>query len=81
MDAVGADPGAKHNLDALAREAGVSARHFSRPFRIETGMTSGQYVESLRVEAARALLEAGNDPVEAVGKQAGFPGSTDQVAD
>ncbi|WP_223838323.1 GlxA family transcriptional regulator [Saccharopolyspora pogona] len=75
MDAVGADPGAKHNLDTLAREAGVSARHLSRLFRIETGMTPGQYVESLRVEAARALLEAGSDPVEAVAEQSGFGSS------
>jgi transcriptional regulator GlxA family with amidase domain len=35
-------------------------------------MTVGQYVESVRLEAARALLEAGTDPVDAVAGQAGF---------
>ncbi|MGP4016526.1 GlxA family transcriptional regulator [Saccharopolyspora sp. 5N708] len=75
MDAVGADPGALHSLDGLARRSGVSVRHLSRLFRDETGMTPGQYVESLRMEAARALLEAGNDPVDAVAEQSGFGSS------
>ncbi|MFD5080458.1 GlxA family transcriptional regulator [Streptomyces sp. NPDC058371] len=72
MNLVGADPGAVHDLDALARGAGVSTRHLSRLFRAQTGMTVGQYVESVRLEAARALLEAGTDPVDAVAGQAGF---------
>ncbi|MCI2417917.1 GlxA family transcriptional regulator [Saccharopolyspora sp. K220] len=75
MDVVGADPGTHHSLDVLARRAGLSARHLSRLFREETGMTPGQYVESLRMEAARALLEAGNDPVEIVAAESGFGSS------
>ncbi|MEV5685021.1 GlxA family transcriptional regulator [Streptomyces sp. NPDC052164] len=72
MDAIGADPGAPHSMSVLARRAGVSARHLSRLFRTDTGMTPGQYVESVRLEAARNLLAAGTDPVEAVAEQAGF---------
>jgi transcriptional regulator GlxA family with amidase domain len=72
MDAVGADPAAAHHMDVLARAAGVSPRHLGRLFRSETGMSPGQYVESVRLEAARALLEAGSDPVDAVAEQAGF---------
>jgi transcriptional regulator GlxA family with amidase domain len=72
MDAVGADPAAAHRMDVLAREAGVSPRHLSRLFRNETGMTPGQYVESVRMEAAQALLEAGNEPVDTVAEQSGF---------
>jgi transcriptional regulator GlxA family with amidase domain len=38
--------------DALANRAGMSLRNFARVFRSEVGMTPGQYVERLRVEAA-----------------------------
>ncbi|MFE6888517.1 GlxA family transcriptional regulator [Streptomyces sp. NPDC057694] len=75
MDAVGADPRSAPGLDALARTAGVSPRHLTRLFRAETGMTPGQYVESVRLEAARALLEGGGDAVEAVAHSAGFGSS------
>lgn len=72
MDGVVADPAAPHSLESLARDAGVSARHLSRLFRRETGTTLGHYLESVRLEAARTLLEAGNDPVERVAGESGF---------
>ncbi|MFD5896236.1 GlxA family transcriptional regulator [Streptomyces sp. NPDC060366] len=75
LDAVGADPAAPHSLESLADTAGVSARHLSRLFRGETGTTPGQYVESVRLEAAQALLESGDDPVETVAEAAGFGSS------
>jgi transcriptional regulator GlxA family with amidase domain len=37
----------------------MSARHLTRLFRQELGMTPGQWVEAARITAARALLEAG----------------------
>lgn len=75
MDTVTADPTEDHSLDSLARQAGVSARHLGRLFRAETSMTPGQYVEAVRLEAARALLEAGPDTVEEVARRAGFGSS------
>ncbi|MFD4025886.1 GlxA family transcriptional regulator [Streptomyces sp. NPDC058576] len=72
MDAVSADPGGAHSPAALARRGKVSARHLSRLFRGETGLTPAQYVESVRLEAAQALLASGTDPVEAVADGAGF---------
>jgi transcriptional regulator GlxA family with amidase domain len=72
MDAIGADPAAADSMSALARAAGVSPRHLTRLFRAETGMTPGQYVETVRLEAAQALLEAGNDDVETVAERSGF---------
>ncbi|MFJ4835932.1 GlxA family transcriptional regulator [Streptomyces sp. NPDC088747] len=72
MNLVGADPAAARDLDALARGAGVSTRHLSRLFRAQTGTTVGQYVESVRLEAARALLESGSDTVDVVAEEAGF---------
>ncbi|MEU8378123.1 helix-turn-helix domain-containing protein, partial [Streptosporangium sp. NPDC048865] len=72
MDAVMADPATPHGLESLARDAGVSARHLSRLFRRETGTTLGHYLESVRLEAAQALLEAGNNPVDKVAEESGF---------
>ncbi|MFJ9153356.1 GlxA family transcriptional regulator [Streptomyces sp. NPDC102270] len=75
MDHVGADPAAEHTLDSLAAVGGVSTRHLGRLFRTEIGMPPGQYVESIRVEAAQALLENGSGTVEDVAQQAGFGSS------
>ena len=36
----------------------MSPRNFARAFRGETGMTPAAYVEQLRVERARLLLES-----------------------
>nr|WP_307818794.1 GlxA family transcriptional regulator [Streptomyces sabulosicollis] len=75
MDRVTADPAGSHTLAALADSAGVSVRHLERLFRTELGMTPGRYVESVRVEAAQALLADGTGTVEEVARQAGFGSS------
>ncbi|MFI5682122.1 GlxA family transcriptional regulator [Streptomyces cellulosae] len=79
MDHVGSDPSAAHTLDSLAAVGGVSVRHLARLFRSEIGMSPGQYVESIRTEAAQALLENGDGTVEEVAQQAGF-GSSEVAA-
>jgi transcriptional regulator GlxA family with amidase domain len=50
-------PHADLSLDALARRAVMSPRNFGRAFVREVGMTPGRFVERVRVEAARRLLE------------------------
>lgn len=75
MDHVSADPAAEHTLASLAEVGRVSARHLGRLFRSELRMTPGQYVDSVRVEAAQALLEGGTGTVEDVAQQAGFGSS------
>ncbi|MFE6772853.1 GlxA family transcriptional regulator [Streptomyces fimicarius] len=72
MDAVSADPAGRHSPATLARRGKVSARHLSRLFRGETGLTPAQYIESVRLEAAQALLTSGNDPIEVVAEGSGF---------
>jgi AraC-like DNA-binding protein len=49
----------------------MSPRHFARLFRSEVGATPSVWVESVRVEAARRLLEAGHPP-KLAGSQSGF---------
>ncbi|WP_199787055.1 GlxA family transcriptional regulator [Streptomyces sp. CNS654] len=72
MDAVSADPGGAHTPATLARLGKVSVRHLSRLFRGETGLSPAQYIESVRLEAAQALLTSGTGPIEAVADEAGF---------
>ncbi|URM88736.1 helix-turn-helix domain-containing protein [Streptomyces sp. MRC013] len=45
------------SAEALAERAHLSVRHLARLFRQRTGTTPASYVEALRVEAARRLLE------------------------
>ncbi|MEV5493269.1 GlxA family transcriptional regulator [Streptomyces bobili] len=75
LDHVAADPAAEHTVESLAAAGGLSRRHLSRLFRSEIGVSPGQYVEAVRVEAACALLEAGSGTVEDVARQAGFGSS------
>jgi transcriptional regulator GlxA family with amidase domain len=59
------------SVGALAERACLSERHFARAWRAETGLTPATYVEGLRVERARTLLEDGA-PVDAAARAAGF---------
>jgi transcriptional regulator GlxA family with amidase domain len=59
-------------VEALARRAGMSPRHFARAFRDETATTPAVYVERLRIEAARRLLETSDLTVEAISRRVGM---------
>lgn len=60
------------SVEALARLAHMSPRHFARSFRAETGVTPARYVESVRIEAARRALEDTSAPVASVACTCGF---------
>ncbi len=60
------------SVEALARRAHMSPRHFARVFRAETGVTPARYVESVRLEAARRALEDSAQPVAGVALECGF---------
>lgn len=49
-------------LEALAGRAGQTPRTFHRRFSAQTGMTPAAFVERLRLDRARTLLEAGQTP-------------------
>lgn len=72
LDLVAANPSGDHRLTTMAAELAISERHLTRLFRRELGSTPGQFVERLRVEAAQALLESGDDAVPAVASACGF---------
>lgn len=60
------------SVDELAEAAHLSRRQFSRTFRVETGQSPARAVEVLRVEAARAMIEAGSHSIDVVARETGF---------
>jgi transcriptional regulator GlxA family with amidase domain len=69
---VAAHPEMDHTVSGLAEHAGLSARHFARLFQAEVGQTPAAWVETTRVNAARALLEDGHDTPKQVAAKCGF---------
>ncbi|MER5579699.1 GlxA family transcriptional regulator, partial [Streptomyces massasporeus] len=65
-------PDADLGVDTLADRARLSPRHFARAFRAETGMTPGRYVDRVRLEHARRLLEDTADGVEEIARTSGY---------
>ncbi|MEV7774264.1 helix-turn-helix domain-containing protein [Kitasatospora sp. NPDC086791] len=60
------------SVPVLADRLAMSERHFARVFRAETGTTPGSYVEELRLEAARRLLERTDHPLPGIARACGF---------
>jgi transcriptional regulator GlxA family with amidase domain len=60
------------SVAALAAQANLTERSFARAFRREVGQTPAAYVESLRIERARMLLEDGAQSLDAVARATGF---------
>ncbi|MGK5629238.1 GlxA family transcriptional regulator [Streptomyces sp. URMC 123] len=65
-------PEADLSVEALARRARLSPRHFARAFRSEVGMTPGRYVDRVRLETARRLLEDTADGIEEISRHCGY---------
>lgn len=72
LDSITADPAADHSVPRLAERARMSERHLGRVFSEQAGTTPARFVERVRVEAARDLLERSAMPVEAVSRHSGF---------
>ena len=56
----------------LAEAAHLSPRQFSRAFQAETGQSPAKAVESLRVEAARLMMEQSRHSIDVIARQTGF---------
>lgn len=61
-------------VERLADEAALSVRQFTRAFTRSTGLPPARAIERLRVEAARAAIEADATPLETVALRTGFGG-------
>lgn len=60
------------SIEELAQFANLSVRQFSRLFRNETGQTPAKVIETLRLEAARLLMEEGRFPLDEIAQLTGF---------
>ncbi|MBT2456175.1 GlxA family transcriptional regulator [Streptomyces sp. ISL-86] len=65
-------PGGDLSIESLAARARLSPRHFARAFQAETGVTPGRYVERVRVEHARRLLEDSAQGVAQISRSCGY---------
>jgi len=72
QDLIHADPTADLRVGVLASRVGMSERHFSREFTRAIGCPPGDYVERVRVEVARRLLETEPVLVTVAAARAGF---------
>jgi transcriptional regulator GlxA family with amidase domain len=72
LNSIVAEPSGDHRLAALARRAALSERHLRRVFAKQTKTTPARFVERVRVEAARELLEGTTTPVDVVADRCGF---------
>ena len=60
------------SVPALAERAFMSPRNFARVFSREVGVTPAAYVEALRLERARLLLETTDLQLEEIARRCGF---------
>lgn len=60
------------SIEALAARLGMSPRNLMRRFRDATGRLPGEYLQQLRIMAARELLERAALPVQSVAARVGY---------
>jgi len=72
QDLIHAEPAADLRVPTLAARVGMSERHLSREFLRLLGCPPGDYVEQVRVDTARRLLESEPVLVTVAAARAGF---------
>lgn len=60
------------SIPSLAERAAMSERTFARTFRAETGMTPARYVELVRLDRAKQLLETTKWPLARIADRSGL---------
>ena len=56
----------------MVRRSGLAERTFTRRFHKATGLAPLEYVHTLRLEEAKQLLEASEDPIEGIAEAVGY---------
>ena len=64
-----------YGVEELSEELGVSKSHLVRAFKAAMGVTPGQYLTGVRLEAAKLLLARREYPLEVVASLCGFSGA------
>ena len=63
------------SLHRVAEEVGFSPNHFSTVFSQETGQTFVEYLNAVRIEAAKQLLTCGNSRMSDIAFDVGYQDS------
>lgn len=63
------------SMEQLARQVGISPRHFIRRFRKATGETPLNYLQQIRIETAKSILETGGATVDEITQAIGYENS------
>jgi transcriptional regulator GlxA family with amidase domain len=63
-------------VSAMASLSGLAERSFKRRFRNATGMPPMEYVQTIRLEEAKHVLETTDLPIEAVAQEVGYGDSS-----
>lgn len=72
IDAIHHRPGSDHRIGLLADRAGWTPSYFARVFKQVTGETPHRYVERVRLDHARTLLERTDLPVATIASELGY---------
>ncbi len=59
-------------IPELADRVGMSPRNFIRRFKAATGRLPGDYLQRLRISAAREMLESGRESVQDIASKVGY---------
>ncbi len=57
---------------SMAARSGLSERGFHRRFRRATGQSPVEYIQTLRVEEAKQMLETSDNPIEDIAAEVGY---------
>ena len=60
------------SIDGLAEQAGMGPRNFIRRFKSATGHAPGAYVQTMRISAAKEMLERGAASIQDVSSKVGY---------
>jgi len=60
----------------LVKQSGLAERTFKRRFKIATGYAPIDYIQTLRIEEAKQMLESTNDAIENIAVKAGYEDAT-----
>jgi len=63
-------------VTAMVRRSGLAERSFKRRFKSATGYAPIDYVQKLRVEEARHMLEATSDAIDVIARKTGYEDPT-----
>ena len=62
----------RNPVEAMTTRSGLSERTFKRRFKAATGQTPVAYIQALRIEEAKQMLETTAEPTDSIGHAVGY---------